>query len=421
VHNAILADKYEPDVPLDHVSKYHNIIQHEIGATLDLRCGFWQVGIPEFARAAYRFRDASGRLFEMKRLMMGHVASVEIMQILTGVIVGDRTVVEYKHRSPAQVYVWVDGACFAGTRNDVTAALQKAKETAKKLRATFKEPQFEPRLNYDFIGVHWDHQHGTVRLADKTFQKLPEITPEQMSAREVEQLVGRLIFAAGVTQNPLVQYYFAMKWAKRVCHAINVGKIRPDAIVEVPLSVRPQLDKWLKEARSTIKPCFSTPNTSAPVLFTDATLQNYGAVLVLPTNQIYVSGGKFEDGSEQSIAVREAQAVLFALQDFEQHLRSFPLLDLRIDNTTVEACIRRGCARTDVIASVVNQVLKRSKDWNVELQVSRVGSTENPADEGSRNVKLDVRKLERQLATRVPTYQRMGAGRIFSPFVFNKK
>lgn len=414
--NAALGPEvYTPRVPLQHISAYLPVAHASWGAVLDLRCGFWQISIPQHARAAFRFCDAAGRVFEMKRLMMGHRSSVELMQILCSVIAGDPAVVLPKYTAPAGVHVWVDGICyFADDKANVAAALEQARVAADQLRATFKDPDFTPCREFDFIGVRWDLARHTVRLADKTRQQLPESCPATMTAQDVEKLVGRLIYAAGVTQTPLVEHYFVMKWAKRICHSINVGLRAVDDVVPVPASVRPLVDKWLQQARATIRPRSTNVAASAPSLFTDATLTNYGGVLITPEQRVLVTGAAFADAESPGIAVREAQAVLFCMQDFEQHLRSYKSVRVHIDNTTVEHSIRRGGARTDILATVIRDVLHNAKKWNVTIAVERVASIDNIADAPSRSAELDAKKLAAELAKRVPAYERLGAGRAFS-------
>jgi hypothetical protein len=224
-----------------------------------------------------------------------------------------------------------------------------------------------------------------------------------------------LIFAAGVNQIPLSKFYFAMKWAKRICHAINVGSLKLSSKVVVPPSVVRLLDEWICEARKTTRPMLFDETSKRPVLFVDATLKNYGAVLVLPSQRVLVSGGAFEN-ADHNIAIREAQAALYGIQDFAQQIKRFQCLELRVDNTTVEASLRRGGARKDVLASVIGRVMQQSLQLKIALIVERVATNDNPADEPSRSAALDINKLRATLATRSMANTRLGAGRLCSSF-----
>ena len=424
VHNAALRGVYRAHLPqLQHSSNYLDIAREECGAVLDLKAGFYQIGIDESMRDLFRFRDNDGQLYEMTRLIMGGSPAVEIMQLVTSVVVGDPYVVRPQYASPAKVHTYVDGACLYGDAQRVSDALLLAEQNAKYMGATFKDFCLEPRKQFDFVGISFDLRHRdcakhTVRVADNVITKLGSADAARLSSmtgREVEQLVGRLLFCAGVTQCPLVNHYFSMKWAKRVCNAMNTGRLEPHATVTVPPSVVPDLQRWITEARTEHVPRFVdiSSDSEMPVLFFDATLSNYGGVLVLPTNKILITGATFDDGKNEIIAVREAQAGLFCLQDFREALAPYRCVDMRSDNTTVEYSLRRGCARTDTLAKVVCDILKLSVGLDIAIIISRVASVDNPADEPSRQLELSMSKLQQQLAIRVPLHQRRGAGRTF--------
>ena len=256
--------------------------------------------------------------------------------------------------------------------------------------------------------------HATLRAPRRQdVEQAAAQRPGTLPARDIEQLVGRLIFAAGVTQRPLAEYYLAMKWSKRICNALNRHDKSPTDQVAVPPSVREQLQAWLTHARDTVTPRFERDG-ARPVLFVDATLDDWGGVLVLPTRRVIVTGAKFTDGVSAPIHIREAQAALFSIQDFALHLRGQPGVDLRVDNTSVEASVRRGSARNELLATVIRRIMRASIQLDLPIAVSRVASEENPADEISRNLTLDEAKLADALAMRVPTYARRGAGRPFA-------
>jgi hypothetical protein len=86
--NEALDAHYTASMPLEHTGRYLDRVTEETAVTGDLLAAFYQVQLPLRARAWYRFRDASGRLFEMKRLPMGHKIAPEIMQLIAEVIAG---------------------------------------------------------------------------------------------------------------------------------------------------------------------------------------------------------------------------------------------------------------------------------------------------------------------------------------------
>jgi hypothetical protein len=185
-HNRGVADKFQTKVPLDHISSYLSMVESAFGAAIDLRCSFWQIVIPFRARHNYRFADDAGRVFELNRLPMGFAISVELMQILTSVIVGDPQVVQHQFASPAALRVWVDGAYFHGSHQEVSSAIKRAQQTASQLNASLKDDNIVPKKVNEFIGVLWNHEQHVVRLADKTFNKIPRKMTTDLTAQEVE-------------------------------------------------------------------------------------------------------------------------------------------------------------------------------------------------------------------------------------------
>ncbi len=111
--------------------------------------------------------------------------------------------------------------------------------------------------------------------------------------------------------------------------------------------------------------------------------------------------------------MREAQAALYAFQDFKDALRHYKAVDLYTDNTTAEHAFRNGKSSSAQLAGVVRDFLRDAIDIDIAVAVSRVSTKDNPADEPSRELDINLDKLRNALATRVPNYERSGAGRSF--------
>ena len=444
-----------PVVPaMEHIANYLGLFEcagantKTVGATFDGKLAFWQVPLPDSARAFQRCRDASGRLVQITRLTMGHVDSVALTQLICASIAGHHDVVQRQFRTAAPVCdIWVDGFRYAGTPQQVQRAIDDMRRVATAVRFTLKDAIAKPHAApYDFIGVSWDHEQRTVRVADKVRRRIiDQVVGPTMRAGDIEAFVGRLIFASGVTQNALVEHYYAVQFARRVCNKLNASDdsaIRVDTHVTVPIDVRAAFDKWRSEVLATVKPSVRrVQSDKVGTLFVDATLTGYGAVFVSPTNELLIIGNRFgpqhalPSGDSPIIAAREAQTVGIALGALERHVRKCDALRLFIDNTVAESNIKRGCARTEDIAAAVNSVLSKSKAWQLPIQVFRVSTKLNPADEPSRGVAVDLDKLATAFLAGLPGAatssatgcngtERLGAGRkvmILSPLVENKK
>ena len=278
------------------------------------------------------------------------------------------------------------GIRLSGRRDRVKDALQHVLATAAAINATFKEP---PQIadKYTFIGVEFDHTTPSVRVADKTRRKLPSSSPTSSSVSELGILVSRLIFAAGVVRKPLADYYMTIKWVNRQVNALNRGG--DDKLVEIPRSLRPQLAQWLADAKTTLKLDRATPiaDNNPDVLYTDASSHGYGAVLFMANGEIAISGAAWPadvDKTSGNMAALEAQAVSNAIEEFAQRLLVRKNVELRIDNTSVVAAVRRAIARSPNVNDRIAPALRWLAQHDIAYTVSYVATGDNAADAPSR-------------------------------------
>ena len=306
--------------------------------------------------------------------------------------------------------VWIDGLRLSGNKPDVEAALQRVNSCAAVINATFKEaPTIAAR--YTFIGVDFDHKTPSARVADKTRNKLPAAAPTTARISELEVLVSRLIFAAGVVRKPLAGYYMTIKWVNRKVNSLN--RTGNDEAVEIPRSIRPQLTQWLHDARSTLtlardaQTIFRRPD----VLYTDASSYGRGAVLFSANYEVAISGAAWPDDTDTTsgnMAALEAQAVTSAIFEFADRLLIHKNVELRIDNTSVTAAVRRGVARSANVNERIAPALRWLADNDIAYTVSYVASDDNPADAPSRGKST----TSAEVAMHIPNASRGEAGRV---------
>ena len=382
---AVYERGFSSSVPLEHVSRYTDAGIHSWGATCDLRVGFYQVALPERLRQNYRFQDADGTVYEMHRLPMGHCVSVDIMQIVIEAIVGAKQTVRPEFAGPLSPAAWVDGAMAAGSRAQVAEACAFWAKSAEQVGATFKAPP-EPLQRLDFIGVDFNFRAHSVRLAQKTLGKLPAKIKHQITVEELEQLVGRLIFGAGVTRTALGRYYYALKQVKRLFNRCNRGAIKPTDVVDLSNGTVAQLSRLLAAVTLTVPVRL---RHAAPLvsLFTDASLEGWGAVLTDNFGRVLVAGARWPKRHTESgdMAILEAAAVRAALASFSNELCSAGALTVVVDNTSVLAGVSRGTARSERLAPLVAAAAESIRDLDVPAKIAYIGSKKNPADIPSRD------------------------------------
>jgi hypothetical protein len=365
------------------------------GSVSDITASFYGYELSSSARQFYRFRDSAGTLFEVCRGMMGHVVMPEIQQIITSTVAGHKDFVKQQFVSPATVRVWIDNVRYTGTENIVNRANAKLAEACIECNVAMNIGPTTSK--YNFIGIDWNHETKEVQLGIKTLRKFPTSIENTCTAQELEGLIGRLLFASIVRQEPLVNNWWTLKWVRRIFNALNTGKVAPDDIITLPHVVQRNLRHWLDSARRTHR-VRRQQNQRTVTLFTDATLVGWGAVLIDENNRIFVAGGRFDNNAaDDNISAKEARAVDLALRAFATTIKDVGAIDLFVDNTSVEATLRRGQVSAASMVDPIRKALEQIIFNNITLRVARIDTIDNPADAISRAEPLDVVKLNKAM------------------------
>lgn len=380
--------------PLKHISAYLPRIKSSKALIADIAASFYGCALTDpVTRSYYRFRDEDGDLYELATLMMGHVAAVEIQQIITSVLAGHPAYVLPEFAAPAIPEIWVDNIRMVGDDALLKKCEAFLRNSAKACNVSLDIEGISHQ--YDFLGATWNHQAGTVEVAQKTREKLPDSIPLAMKAGELEALVGRLVFVAQITQEPLVRHYWVMKWCRRFFNALNAGRLNEGDEVSIPKSARFSLMRWLAASKVPHKVRFSNSDSrKCGTLFTDASLKGWGGILVLEDGSMHLVGGTFTAADHNgNINKAEAIALERSISDLKGILRTLSRLDVFVDNTSVEATVRQGMCKSPELAEHILKIWNAVLDCNVALRVARVDTDLNPADSISRGLTFDVKKL----------------------------
>jgi hypothetical protein len=381
-NEATYAAGFSSATSMQHVSSYLHAVEKPYGLTRDLKVGFWQIKLSDAASYNFCFSDTNGRCFRMLRLPMGHSCSVDIQEIVTGAISGSRVYCNANHCLSGPVPdIWVDGARWTGTREQLDLVSQQVDARAKFLNATWKECT-PPAQSYDFIGVRFDHTSSTVRVADKTASKIPNSCPSSISPRDLEQLIGRLLFAGSVAALPIAKFYFALKWCRRILNRANRTSDWSTEVSPSP-SVTRLLTTWCEQA-VTSRTWHKNNDGGTYHLFTDSTLTGWGAVVITPNNAVFATGGNFNKHFS-SINAAECQAVQLGVEAFFNLLKSSTTLRLVVDNTSTSSDLISGKSNSSELAAAVSNTVDALQALKgVHISLSYVKSQENPADLPSR-------------------------------------
>ncbi|KAJ9447214.1 hypothetical protein DIPPA_18397 [Diplonema papillatum] len=345
-NNAIEADGYKASVPLEHVSKYLSAVHAECGSTRDFRCGFYGVAIPHSARGSFRFRDDADEWWELTRLPMGHTCAPELMHTLTSTVAGHPDFVKQEHAVPSTltVHTWVDNIRYAGSRKEVLEATRIVDDLAAQAKVTWKQADTRTASSrYEFIGVDWDHSKNKVgisaKLAKKLARDVEEVRTGAMSASGLETLGGRLLHASAIVGVFVGEYYFALKFLRRLTNALNRGEKAVDQTIRLSGGVQRLLEMWIRAVLGS-RSMPVEARVPALTVFVDASLDGWGGVVVnVATNAIEVLGSRWSR-KEKRLHINELEALAF-----ERCVASVTsaheggAVTVVVDNTTVQEAV----------------------------------------------------------------------------------
>ena len=378
---------YQAAVPLKHISAYLGAVKQECATTRDFRTGFFAIEIPTYARHLFRFQDSSGRWFEMQRLPMGHIGAPELMHTLAASAAGHPDYV----RSDIAVHsvgidIFIDNIRYTGERKHILDATTVLDETASGMSITWKaSDSHTAATTYTFLGADFNHELRTVRASEKIRRKISGVNLSNCTASQLESLGGRLVHASAIAGVPMGQFWYAVKFLRRLVNGLNRGTRRPEANVNIPPSVTAQLSAWCTAAlkQQTI---FQHDSRNSVTTFIDASMTGWGGVIIDDsTAEIIILGGSWTPSEARlHINVLESLALSKTLSQLPVRYKG-GTLSLWIDNTSVVGALRKKlCARS---ADLNKNVVLSSiifKNLQLDVNIGWVASANNPADIPSR-------------------------------------
>ena len=319
---------YEARVPLEHVSRYLDAVDAEVGSTRDLRCGFYQVAVPPEATDLFSFPDAEGGWYRLTRLPMGHCCAPEIMHTLTSTVAGHPGFVspEFVVASGVRVDTWIDNIRVSGAEAAVRRATATIDAAAAECGASWKEADSNTAVKtYEFLGCVFRHgPDKSVVPTDKILKKLAPFSAtssspsspspfrgKEATAAQLESLGGRLLHCSAVAGVFPGEYWFTLKFLRRITNKLNRGVLQPGRGVGIPPSVSAELSRW---CRAVNKPRRFLPVTGAArvSVFVDASLQGWGGVLVDEGSmEVSIVGGSWGPW-EKNLHINVLEALAFS-------------------------------------------------------------------------------------------------------------
>ena len=387
-------DGYVADVPIGHISEYLDAVHEPVSSLRDFRTGFFAIEVPADARWLFRFQADDGSWYELSRLPMGHCCAPELMHSLAGVMAGDPAYVrEELVVRGVMTHVWIDNIRFSGEEGAVRRETALLDARAFEFGVTWKDSDSETAARvYDFLGVRFDHTLGTVAVASRLRQKLWGVDFGSCTAGEVESTLGRLLHSSAIAGVSPGQFWFALKYARRVTNNMNRGILHPHDAVSVPPSVRASLSSWRRAVMVSRALCRVVSGTPSATVFVDASLDGWGGVVVNDaTAEIAIVGGAWK-GQARGLHINQLEALAFknTMASVPSSFSSFSF-SVFIDNTTVLGVARRrSCIKNRIINDAVVQALETLRSLKASFSLAYVKSADNPADLPSRVSKAEL-------------------------------
>lgn len=403
---------YDCEALLHHISKYLENITDERGATADAASGFYQYTIPQHARCWFRFMDSEGNLYQMCRLPMGLAVSVEIMQLMMEVLIGNpQYVLEKFSITNVKSNAFVDDIRISGSAAEVTKTCDIINNRAVELNITLKTP-LSPLSRYTYLGAFFNHDDHSISMGEKLRQRIPTVIDSPtIIGKDFHSLIGRLIHVTAMLHLPLISFMLLIKWAARKFNQFNKDPKLAEAVLTLPPFAVDKLNSWCRVAHSTrffFNNNNNNNNNKRLIIYVDASKTGWGATVITPELQIFHTGGKWSEQQQQlHINLLEATAFRNSVISFADLIINIRDVDFRIDNTSVECSVHRGAARKEEMIKIIQHPIEFLVAFDVKTTSSYVKSKDNLADPISRqSVSLPILTRD-EVAT---LYERRGAG-----------
>lgn len=396
----------KPNVDLTDPIEHARVEKNIFAATFDLKASFYQVELPEKTREMFGIICECG-CFRFRRLPMGFSISPFLMNEIT------KQAAEAAQTDEVKADVYIDNIRL--TSND----RQKLEESCKKLRSHCKnnnitlndEPGNDVHQQGDFLGLSYNYKVGTVKLGRKTFEKL-QLTkiPKRAPRREYLEIFGLILFATRALKIHPASFYDQIKFIRKKC---CTGEL--DDEVEIWPSVVKGFESWIEVLKMN-KPTrheIGEPHSPDAILFTDASVIGWGAVLLCGPN-VFSTAGRWSSPIDCSqICEFEAKAIAVAVERFCNILQNAKTITIRTDNTATMHTLKKGTAREFELNGAIAECARAFKNCspNAAIFVSHVSTLVNPADPLSRG-----KPIEQQQLSAVRAQGAVGSGELLRVF-----
>ena len=238
-----------------------------------------------------------------------------------------------------------------------------------------------PTQRLVFLGHIVDTMRQTFSIPEDKKQKFIALREEILSLEQVPLNTLQRFQRKCISLTLMVPA--AQLYTRSVAHAISRCQ-RLATPIKLAGELREEILHWrFLDSWTGCVPWRTEEHKVVKLLASDASQSRWGATLSLPGG-VESAGDYFSDNlGSKDIAVKEAFALLSALQAFSSHLEN-TRVDVLVDNKVLyHAWLREGC-RNQGVNLVLKRIFVTTLRLNVALHLEWVPSAANPADHPSR-------------------------------------
>jgi len=391
-NNRIYASDWSSQIDLKTTQQQTTDAVLQCGATFDSIASFFQLR----TGVNFGFRTRSGKAYVTDLLLMGHVLSAELMDMVHKVVAGVSGYAALPLPESTSTTTHIDNVRYAGTYEEVAKAITYFAERAREVSLKLNPYETTPTHQYKYCGVNYDHTTQTVTVAPKTMKKLANCTPSRTNtAGYYEYLFSLLFFASQILRAPAHRWWHAIAAYRKLCNRLQAGAISVTTAVSLSAKATDELVQFYEFCLRNAPTKVPTQASHTITLYTDASRKGWGGVLV-HQGEILSTGGAWEatvPAREASTAYLEALATSRAVNAFAHRLVDKDVL-IMIDSKAAIGAINRKRSNAQDLNQAVAEVFKHFGSARPRsISTTYVRSEDNLADGPSRNAPVSARGL----------------------------
>ena len=338
--------------------------------SLDLKDGFWHVGVAPSLRPylGFRYKNQS---WQFRAMPFGlNIAPRIFTKVVSHVV-----------KRLTEEGIWClpyldDLLIIACTEEDCLSKCHLAVKIIESLGwiINYKKSRMVPAQVFEWLGVHFDLR---LHIAMSPIEKLESI----------QSMISNLITSQTCTKREVMRVQGLTNWVGQLHPSLRVLMSTTRYIVryfkKAPLDRRISLHKSMKLGLCKwflLRPIPQRLGRPSPdiSIMTDASLRGWGFQLNKTQFQ-----GRFDKSMSYSINILELLTVWYALLIVQDQGSTIHIL---CDNATAVGVIRKGTSTNPTLAALAQLIWRRAEEFRWTLEISHIkGSFNVIADQLSRN------------------------------------